>query len=204
VIATLMLTALLFLCAHRGRSPFQRLLQVRGWRGLNPLLQHPLMVIHPPMLYLGFVGTIRLPLPWGHWPAGSSIPTGSGVRRWTLVPWLLLAIGILLAASGYVELAGAAIGPGIRSRTHPSCPLDKHRLSHSVMIRKEGRTEVWNMTLVILTYLLAIFGTFLTRSGIAASVHAFASPHLAPIFCYIWLVHCSFSCFCETLAPTAQ
>ena len=109
MMATLMLTALLFLTMLIvAEDPFQRLPQApRDGRGLNPLLQHPLMVIHPPLLYLGFVG-LTIPFAFGMGALASGqldLHWLRSVRRWTLVPWLFLTVGILLGSQwAYVEL----------------------------------------------------------------------------------------------------
>src|SRR5687768_2171135 len=106
-------------------NPFRQLPQMpRDGQGLNPLLQHPLMVIHPPNLYLGFVG-YAVPFAF----AIGALASGRldnhwirSVRRWTLVPWLFNAIGILLGGQwAYVELGWADTGRGIRSRMLPLC-----------------------------------------------------------------------------------
>src|SRR5215831_18660262 len=109
MVVTLMLTALLFLTMLIvAEDPFRRLPQApRDGQGLNPLLQHPLMVIHPPMLYLGFVG-LTIPFAFGMGAlASGQLDTHwlRSVRRWTLVPWLFLTVGILLGGQwAYVEL----------------------------------------------------------------------------------------------------
>ncbi len=189
VIATLMLTALLFLTMLiAAEDPFQRLAQApRDGRGLNPLLQHPLMVIHPPMLYLGFVG-FTIPFAFGMGALASGHLDNHwlrSVRRWTLVPWLFLTVGILLGGQwAYVELGWGGYWAWDPVENASLMPwLTGTALLHSVMIQeKKGMLKVWNMALVILTYLLAIFGTFLTRSGIIASVHAFAQSSLGTYF----------------------
>src|SRR5262249_28782962 len=109
MMATWMLTALLFLTILIiAENPFQRLPQApRDGRGLNPLLQHPSMVIHPPLLYLGFVG-LTIPFAFGIGALASGRLDSHWlrtVRRWTLVPWLFLTVGILLGSQwAYVEL----------------------------------------------------------------------------------------------------
>ncbi|MDQ7053943.1 MAG: cytochrome c biogenesis protein CcsA [candidate division KSB1 bacterium] len=107
-------------------NPFELLPQpVPDGRGLNPLLQHWAMVIHPPILYLGYVGfAIPFAFALGALMRGK---TGNewvkNVRRWTIVPWFFLGIGILLGENGLIwNSDGAAIGPGTRWKTQPSCP----------------------------------------------------------------------------------
>jgi cytochrome c-type biogenesis protein CcmF len=189
VIATLMLTALLFLTMLiAAEDPFRRLPQApRDGHGLNPLLQHPLMVIHPPLLYLGFVG-FTIPFAFGMGALASGQLTTHwlrSVRRWTLVPWLFLTVGILLGGQwAYVELGWGGYWAWDPVENASLLPwLTGTAFLHSVMMQeKKGMLKVWNMALVILTYLLAIFGTFLTRSGLIASVHAFAQSSLGTYF----------------------
>ena len=189
MMATLMLTALLFLTMLIiAEDPFQRLPQApRDGRGLNPLLQHPLMVLHPPMLYLGFVG-LTIPFAFGIGALASGHLDNHwlrSVRRWTLVPWLLLTVGILLGSQwAYVELGWGGYWAWDPVENASLMPwLTGTAFLHSVMMQeKKGMLKVWNMALVILMYLLAIFGTFLTRSGVIASVHAFAQSSLGTYF----------------------
>jgi len=165
VMATLMLTALLFLTMLIvAEDPFRQLPQApRDGRGLNPLLQHPLMVIHPPMLYLGFVG-FTIPFAFGIGALASGhLDTHwlRSMRRWTLVPWLLLTVGILLGSQwAYVELGWGGYWAWDPVENASLMPwLTGTAFLHSVMIQeKKGMLKVWNMALVILTYLLAIFG----------------------------------------------
>jgi len=156
-------------------------------RGLNPLLRHPGMVIHPPLLYLGFVSFV---MPYAF--AIASLVTGRVddrwirlTRRWTLVAWLFLSLGLLLGGRWAYDVLGwggywgwdpveiAAFMPWLTGTA----------FLHSVMIQeKQGMLKHWNMVLVILTYDLVIFGTFLTRSGVLSSVHAFAQSAIGPLF----------------------
>jgi len=189
VIATLMTTALLFLAMLViVENPFRQLPQVpRDGQGLNPLLQNPLMVIHPPNLYLGFVG-FAVPFAF----AIGALASGRldtqwirSIRRWTLVAWLFLSIGILLGGQwAYVELGWGGYWAWDPVENASFMPwLTGTAFLHSVMIQeKKGMLKVWNMALVMLTYALSIFGTFLTRSGVIASVHAFAQSSLGPYF----------------------
>jgi cytochrome c-type biogenesis protein CcmF len=155
--------------------------------GLNPLLRHPGMVIHPPMLYLGFVAFV---IPYAF--AIAALITGRTddrwiriTRRWTLVAWLFLSLGLLLGGRWAYDVLGWGgywgWDPVEISAFMPW--LAGTAFLHSVMIQeKRGMAKQWNMILIILTYDLVIFGTFLTRSGVLSSVHAFAQSAIGPIF----------------------
>jgi cytochrome c-type biogenesis protein CcmF len=169
--------------APAGALPF---LPADG-NGLNPLLRHPGMVIHPPMLYLGFVSFV---IPYAF--AMAALVTGRTddrwirvTRRWTLVAWLFLSLGLILGGRWAYDVLGwggywgwdpveiAAFMPWLAGTA----------FLHSVMIQeKRGMLKRWNMVLIILTYSLVIFGTFLTRSGVLSSVHAFAQSAIGPMF----------------------
>ena len=156
-------------------------------QGLNPLLRHPGMIIHPPMLYLGFVSFV---IPFAF--AIAALITGRTddrwiriTRRWTLWAWLFLTFGLVLGGRWAYDVLGwggywgwdpveiAAFMPWLTGTA----------FLHSVMIQeKRGMLKHWNMLLVILTYDLVIFGTFLTRSGVLSSVHAFAQSAIGPLF----------------------
>lgn len=156
-------------------------------RGLNPLLRHPGMIIHPPMLYLGFVSFV-IPFAFGL----SALITGRKddrwirlTRRWTLVAWMFLSIGLILGSRWSYDVLGWggywAWDPVENAAFMPW--LSGTAFLHSVMIQeKRGLFKRWNMILVILTYSLVIFGTFLTRSGVLSSVHAFAQSPIGPMF----------------------
>jgi cytochrome c-type biogenesis protein CcmF len=156
-------------------------------RGLNPLLRHPGMIIHPPMLYLGFVAYV-IPYAFGI----AALVTGRSdarwiglTRRWSLIAWLFLSLGLILGGRWAYDVLGwggywgwdpveiAAFMPWLTGTA----------FLHSVMIQeKRGIMKHWNMMLIILTYALVIFGTFLTRSGVLSSVHAFAQSAIGPLF----------------------
>jgi cytochrome c-type biogenesis protein CcmF len=156
-------------------------------RGLNPLLRHPGMVIHPPMLYLGFVSFV---IPYSF--AIAALVTGRVddrwiriTRRWTLIAWLFLSLGLILGGRWAYDVLGwggywgwdpveiAAFMPWLTGTA----------FLHSVMVQeKKAMLKHWNMILIILTYALVIFGTFLTRSGVLSSVHAFAQSAIGPLF----------------------
>lgn len=156
-------------------------------RGLNPLLRHPGMVIHPPMLYLGFVSFV---IPFAF--AIAALVTGRAddrwirlTRRWTLVAWLFLSLGLVLGSRWAYDVLGWggywAWDPVEIAAFMPW--LSGTAFLHSVMIQeKRGMFKRWNMILIILTYSLVIFGTFLTRSGVLSSVHSFALSAIGPLF----------------------
>lgn len=152
--------------------------------GLNPLLQHPIMAIHPPVLYVGYVGFV---VPFAFciaalWTRRLDAAWTRNIRRWTLVAWFFLGTGILLGGRwAYVELGWGGYWGWDPVENAALMPwLTGTAFLHSVMIQeRKGMLKVWNAALVIATYLLAVFGTFLTRSGIVSSVHAFASSDFA-------------------------
>ncbi|WP_089719516.1 heme lyase CcmF/NrfE family subunit [Candidatus Entotheonella palauensis] len=188
-IPTLMVTSILFLSLLVfAEDPFHRLPQTPiDGQGLNPLLQNPLMVIHPPNLYLGFVG-YAVPFAF----AIGALVSGRldsqwirSVRRWTIVAWLFNTVGVILGGQwAYVELGWGGYWAWDPVENASLMPwLTATAFMHSIMIQeKKGMLKVWNMSLVILTYALSIFGTFLTRSGIVSSVHAFAESDIGSYF----------------------
>ena len=162
-------------------------------KGLNPLLRHFGMAIHPPMLYLGFVGFV---IPFAF--AMSALASGElstnwikASRRWALVAWLFLSLGLLLGGRwaydvlgwggywGWDPVENAAFLPWIVGTA----------FLHSVMIQeKRGMLKVWNMFLIIGTFSAVIFGTFATRSGLIESVHSFARSEIGfPMF-FFWFI----------------
>ena len=155
--------------------------------GLNPLLRHPGMIIHPPMLYLGFVSFV---IPFAF--AIAALVTGRTddrwiriTRRWTLWAWLFLSLGLILGGRWAYDVLGWGgywgWDPVEISAFLPW--LTATPFLHSVMIQeKRGMLKRWNMFLIILTYDLMIFGTFLTRSGVLSSVHSFAQSAIGPLF----------------------
>ena len=159
----------------------------RDGQGLNPLLRHPGMVLHPPMLYLGFVAFV---IPYAF--AMAALITGRTddrwirlTRRWTLWAWLFLSLGLILGGRWAYDVLGWGgywgWDPVEISALLPW--LTGTAFLHSVMIEeKRGMFKHWNMLLIILTYDLVIFGTFLTRSGVLSSVHAFAQSAIGPLF----------------------
>ncbi|MDL1901492.1 heme lyase CcmF/NrfE family subunit [Anaerolineae bacterium CFX9] len=159
-------------------------------RGLNPLLRHFGMIIHPPMLYLGFTGFV---IPFAF--AMSALASGElsanwirATRRWSLIAWLFLSLGLLLGGRwaydvlgwggywGWDPVENAAFIPWLVGTA----------FIHSVMIQeKRGMLKTWNMMLVIFTFSAVIFGTFATRSGLIDSVHSFAQSEIGvPMFLF--------------------
>jgi cytochrome c-type biogenesis protein CcmF len=163
--------------------------------GLNPLLQHPAMMIHPVMLYTGLVGFV-IPFAFG-FAALVSGELGTAwfrtTRRWTLFPWLFLSIGIMLGGRWAYEVLGWggywAWDPVENASFMPWLPATAYL--HSVMIQeKRDMLRTWNLLLIGLTYVLCLFGTFLTRSGVVQSVHSFAQT---PIFTAVFLGYVLFT-----------
>jgi cytochrome c-type biogenesis protein CcmF len=159
--------------------------------GLNPLLQYPEMVIHPPMLYLGYVG-FTVPFAFA---LGALIMRYPGekwiyiTRRWTMVTWCFLTIGIFLGAHwayavlgwggywGWDPVENASLMPWLTGTA----------FLHSVIMQeKRGMLKVWNVWLIFITFLLSILGTFETRSGVISSVHAFAQSSIGNWF--VWFM----------------
>jgi cytochrome c-type biogenesis protein CcmF len=168
-------------------SPFDTQTAPVDGAGLNPSLQNPYMVAHPPMLYLGYVGlTIPFAFAIGALLAGRTDERWIvATRRWTLAAWAFLGFGQLLGAHwAYVEVGWGgyyAWDPVENAALMPW--LAATAFLHSVMVQeKKGMLKVWNVLLVILAFCLAIFGTFLTRSGIVNSIHSFTQSSIGPWF----------------------
>jgi len=168
-------------------TPVEAGIIVADGNGLNPLLQNITMAIHPPTLYLGYVG---FAIPFAFAMAAMITKDSSAnwiriVRRWTLVTWLALGIGILLGAWwAYQELGWGGYWAWDPVENASLMPwLTATAFIHSIIIQeKRDMLRVWNMVLIIVTFTLSIFGTFLTRSGIMSSVHSFATSSLGPLF----------------------
>src|SRR6476646_1407429 len=155
--------------------------------GLNPLLQYPAMAIHPPMLYLGYVG-FAVPFAFA---IGSLITRQPGdgwihtTRRWTMVTWLFQSCGIVLGAGWAYHVLGWGGYWGWDPVENASLLpwLSGTAFLHSVMMQeKKGMMKIWNIVLVSATFFLCILGTLLTRSGIVQSVHAFARSDIGKYF----------------------
>src|SRR5213083_2424406 len=169
-------------------NPFQRLpyTPVDG-NGLNPQLQNPGMVFHPPMLYLGYI-SITIPFAFAIAALLSKrLDTDwlVAIRKWTLLSWLFLSIGICLGMWwAYVELGWGGYWAWDPVEDASFLPwLTGPAFLHSIMIQeKRGMLRKLNVLLVVVTFLLAIFGTFITRSGVIESVHSFAQSPVGPWF----------------------
>ncbi len=155
--------------------------------GLNPLLRHPGMVVHPPLLYLGFVGFV---VPYAF--AVAALVSGRSddrwirvTRRWRVAAWFFLSLGLIVGGRWAYDVLGwggywgwdpvevAALMPWLSGTA----------FLHSVVIQeKRGVLKHWNTVLILLTYALVLFATFLTRSGVLSSVHAFAQSAIGPAF----------------------
>jgi cytochrome c-type biogenesis protein CcmF len=171
-----------------GSSPFERLpFTPADGRGLNPQLQNVGMVIHPPMLYLGYI-SITIPFAFAIAALLSRrLDTGwiQAIRKWTLVSWLFLSIGITLGMWwAYVELGWGGYWAWDPVENASLLPwLTMTAFLHSVMIQeKRGMLKRWNLGLIVGTFLLSIFGTFITRSGVIASVHSFTQSNVGYFF----------------------
>src|SRR5713226_588468 len=155
--------------------------------GLNPLLQYPEMVIHPPMLYLGYVG-FTVPFAFALGALAMKYPGEKWIhitRRWTMVTWGFLTCGVFLGAHWAYSVLGWGGYWGWDPVENASLMpwLTGTAFLHSVMMQeKRGMLKVWNMWLIFATFMLAIFGTFLTRSGVVNSVHAFAQSSIGDWF----------------------
>jgi cytochrome c-type biogenesis protein CcmF len=168
-------------------SPFTTQVAPVDGAGLNPSLQNPYMMIHPPLLYLGYVG---LTIPFAF--AAGALLSGRfderwivATRRWTILAWTALGIGILLGAKWAYEEVGwggyYAWDPVENAALMPW--LAATAFLHSVMVQeKKNMLRVWNATLVAGAFCLSIFGTFLTRSGLINSIHSFAQSPIGAWF----------------------
>ena len=187
-ISTVQMFFLFLMIVHN--NPFSTFLteSPADGRGLNPLLQNFYMVIHPPTLYLGFVG-LTIPYAFGM----AALITGHlddswlrAVRRWTMFSWLALSIGLGLGMIwAYEELGWGGYWAWDPVENAGALPwFTATAFLHSVMVQeRRGMLRVWNVSLVIITFFLTIFGTFMTRSGIVQSVHAFGEdPELTRLF----------------------
>ena len=199
VVAVLMATSFFFTSMHLFIvNPFNQTVFLQAGasplpfvphdgQGLNPLLQDAYMVIHPPMLYLGFVG-FAVPFAFA---MAAMITKQLGdtwirtTRRWTMVAWMFLSIGILLGGKwAYHELGWGGFWAWDPVENASMMPwLIGTAFLHSVMVQeKKGMLKVWNMVLIILTFIMSVFGTLLTRSGMVQSVHAFAQSPVGGYF----------------------
>src|ERR671910_448876 len=188
VIASVEMFFLFLMVIHN--NPFQTYLTeaYTDGRGLNPLLQNYWMAIHPPTMYLGFVG-LTIPFAFGM----AALFTGHlddswlrAVRRWTMFSWFFLSLGLTLGMIwAYEELGWGGFWGWDPVENAGALPwFTATAFLHSVMVQeRRGMLRVWNVSLVVLTFLLTIFQTFMTRSGIVQSVHAFGEdPELGRMF----------------------
>lgn len=190
VLVVLLSVAAFFLLLMIGpANPFARLPAAPAdGAGLNPLLQnHPLMAVHPPFLYLGYVGfAVPYAFAMGTLLSGTHRDEWMTItRRWTLVAWTCLTAGLFLGARWSYDVLGWggywAWDPVENAAFLPW--LVATAFIHSSMVQERRRLlRIWNLALVILAFLLTIFGTFLTRSGILASVHSFTQSLIGPLF----------------------
>ena len=189
VIATLnaiMAFLLLLLIGWSNPLDLQGVIPLEG-RGLNPLLQTPAMAIHPPALYLGFIG---FSVPFAFAMGGLILGKMDNewvmtTRRWTLTAWYFLSAGLILGGQwAYEELGWGGFWAWDPVENAAFMPwLTGTAFLHSVMIQeKRNMLKIWNVVLIILTFGLTIVGTFLTRSGIINSVHAFTQSEIGPAF----------------------
>src|SRR6058998_1066493 len=171
-----------------GANPFQRLpyTPLDGSR-INPQLQNPGMVFHPPMLYLGYI-SITIPFAFAIAALLSKLLDSDwlvAIRKWTLVSWLFLSIGLILGMWwAYVELGWGGYWAWDPVENAALLPwLVMTAFLHSVMVQeKRGMLKKWNLGLIIGAWLLSIFGTFITRSGVIASVHSFTQSSVGYFF----------------------
>ena len=183
---------LLVLCI--GQNPYERMdfIPADG-RGMNPQLQNPGMAAHPPNLYLGYIATT---IPFAF--AIAALLTRrldaewlGAVRRWSLLSWFFLTVGIVLGMWwAYVELGWGGYWAWDPVENASFLPwLTGTAFLHSIMVQeKRGMLRKWNVTLVVSTFLLSILGTFITRSGVISSVHSFAQSEVGYWFAGFLLV----------------
>ena len=184
----LAITCFFLFLLNFSTNPFERIpLPPEDGRGLNPLLQNYWMVIHPPTLYLGYVG-FTVPFAFAMAALISKNLDDAWIRltrKWTVVSWFFLCMGNLFGASwAYVELGWGGYWAWDPVENAAFMPLIvATAYLHSVMIQeKKDMMKVWNMSLILLTFVMTIFGTFITRSGLIQSVHTFDEATLGYYF----------------------
>ncbi len=156
-------------------------------RGLNPQLQHWAMIIHPPLLYTGYIGflfpfALTLGALITRMEGREWLPT---VRRWALSAWLILGVGIVLGGGwAYMELGWGGYWAWDPVENASFMPwLLATAFLHSLMAQeRRGMFKLWNVALLVGSYLMSLFGTFITRSGLISSVHAFAESSIGNYF----------------------
>src|SRR5213596_1162713 len=182
-VAAFFVTVMLFAANPFGRLPYTP----ADGSGLNPQLQNPGMVFHPPMLYLGYI-SMTIPFAFAIAALASKQLDSDwliAIRKWTLVSWLFLSIGLILGMWwAYVELGWGGYWAWDPVENAALLPwLVMTAFLHSVMVQeKRGMLKKWNLALVIGAWLLSIFGTFITRSGVIASVHSFTQSRVGYFF----------------------
>jgi cytochrome c-type biogenesis protein CcmF len=193
VISTVEMFFLFLMVVHN--NPFSTYLgqAPADGKGLNPLLQNFYMAIHPPSLYIGFV-SMTIPYAFGM----AALITGHlddswlrAVRRWTMVGWLVLSFGLTLGMLwAYEELGWGGFWGWDPVENAAALPwFTATAFLHSVMVQeRRGMLRVWNVTLVIVTFFLTIFGTFMTRSGVVQSVHAFGEDRALALMFTIFMI----------------
>jgi cytochrome c-type biogenesis protein CcmF len=188
--ATMGTAAFFFLLLILVSNPFERLAMIPpDGQGMNPILQNPGMIYHPPLTFLGYVGfTIPFAYAVAALIMGKTRLRGdwmTGIRRWTLFSWFFLGLGILTGAQwSYEELGCGGYWAWDPVENASFLPwLTGTAFLHTLNIqRKRGALKNLNLFLIILTFLLCIFGTFLTRSGIISSLHSFGTSNLGAFF----------------------
>jgi len=182
---------LLFMLATS--NPFDRLLPPAAQgRDLNPLLQDPGLIVHPPLLYMGYVGTVvpfafaiaalldgRLDLTWSRW-----------TRPWTLVAWVFLTLGITIGSWwAYYELGwgGWWFWDPVENASFMPWLVTTALLHSLAVTEKRGAFKAWTVILAIFAFSLSLLGTFLVRSGVLVSVHAFATDPARGVFILVFL-----------------
>src|SRR3972149_596346 len=201
VLSTISLTLCLFLALRVFVArPFGLIYPPEDGHGLNPMLQNPGMVFHPPTLYMGYVG---FTIPYAF--AMASLLTGhlgdvwiKTTRRWTIFSWFFLGMGNLFGAWWAYRVLGWggywAWDPVENASFMPW--LTGTAYLHSVMIQeRRDMLKVWNMVLIVLTFSLTIFGTFLTRSGVIQSVHSFGQGPVGYYFLGFLIIVIGFSSY---------
>ncbi len=201
VISIISITQCLFLVLMTfAERPFELIYPPEDGSGLNPMLQNPGMVFHPPTLYMGYVG---FTIPYAF--AMASLLTGhlgdvwiKTTRRWTIFSWFFLGMGNLFGAWWAYRVLGWggywAWDPVENASFMPW--LTGTAYLHSVMIQeRRDMLKVWNMVLIVLTFSLTIFGTFLTRSGVIQSVHSFGQGPVGYYFLGFLIIAIVFSSY---------
>ena len=188
VLATTMAVVAFFtLLVALVASPFERMAAAVDGRGLNPMLENVGMLIHPPTLYLGYIG-LTIPFAFAVAALISGQLDGEWLRRargWALFAWLMLGIGNILGGQwAYVELGWGGYWAWDPVENASLIPwLTATAYLHAALVQKRRQVfRVWSLALVAVSFLLTIFGTFITRSGVISSVHAYGQSSIGPFF----------------------